>query len=102
SEWGDIVADSPDRQARIDACKVIIRMGKEGLDAKDAIKGLMATINDDDLIIRGWAAVAMTYAVRGTMYPGVGPVLMPKVKVAAESDDEELRAEAKIVLENMP
>jgi hypothetical protein len=101
SEWGDTVHKSTDREARVEACKVIIRMGKEGVDARPAVEGLWRTINDEDPIIRGWASVAMIYAARGTPYP-TGQVLVPKAKQAAESADEELRIEAKLVLERVP
>jgi hypothetical protein len=99
SEWGDAV-NGPDRQERLEAAKVLVKMGKEGQNANPAIPGLRIAIQDEDPAIRGWAAVALVYAVRGTPFP-IGPVAGPKLKEAAESSDEELRAEASVLLKRL-
>jgi hypothetical protein len=99
SEWGDTVCGS-DPQARLEAAKVLVKMGKEGQNANPAIPGLRIAIQDEDPAIRGWAAVALVYAVKGTPFP-IGPVAGPKLKEAAESSDEKLRAEASELLKRM-
>jgi hypothetical protein len=98
SEWGDAVCGS-DPQARLEAAKVLAKMGKEGQNANPAIPGLQKAIEDEDPAIRGWAAVALFYAARGTPFP-VG-LVGPKLKQAAESSDEELRAEAAELLKRL-
>jgi hypothetical protein len=99
SEWGDTVSGS-DPQARLEAAKVLVKMGKEGQNANPAIPGLQKAIEDENPAIRGWAAVALFYAARGTPFP-VGPIVGPKLKEAAESSDEELRAEATELLKRL-
>lgn len=94
SEWGDQLSN-PDHRSRLDAAKVLLRMGKEGHGTKEAIPGLETALTNESAEVRGWAAVALVYAVRGTPYP-IGQKAEPvaALKEAAESPDEELRAEA--------
>src|SRR6266852_1613454 len=99
SEWGDAV-NGPDREARLEAAKVLAKMGKEGENANPAIPGLQKALDDEDPAVRGWAAVALVYAARGTLFP-IGPIAGPKFKEAAESSDDELRAEASQILKRM-
>ena len=101
SEWGDQLK-SPDQQNRLEAAKVLFRMGKEGQGTKEAIPDLEAAITDESSEVRGWAAVALVYAVRGTPYP-IGQKAEPvaALKEAAESPDEELRAEATEIKKRM-
>jgi hypothetical protein len=99
SEWGDAVK-GPDPEARLEAAKVLAKMGKEGHNGNQAIQALHQAVTDEDPAVRGWAAVALVYAARGTPFP-IGPVAGPKLKEAADSSDEELRAEAKQLLEHM-
>jgi hypothetical protein len=102
SEWGDVVK-SPDqnREARLHAAKVLAKLGKEGVSGKEAIQSLhTAAATDEDPAVRGWAAVALVYAARGTPFP-VGQVTGKPLKEAAESSDEELRAAASQMLTRM-
>jgi hypothetical protein len=100
SEWGDAVT-CPDRDARLEAAKVLVRLGKEEISGKEAIQKLhVAAANDEDPAVRGWAAIALVYAARGTPFP-IGQVAGPVLKEAAESSDEELRAEASQMLARM-
>ncbi len=99
SEWGDAVKGT-DRDARLEAAKVLVKLGKEGHSGKEAIQALHQAVDDEDPAVRGWAAVALVYAAKGTLFP-IGQVAGPKLKEAAESSDEELRVEAKQLLEHM-
>ena len=100
SEWGDTVT-SGDPQARLHAAKVLAKMGEEGKNTNPAILGLhKAAIDDEDPIIRGWAAVALVYAVKGTPFP-ISQIAGPILKQATESSDAELRAEAGKMLERL-
>jgi hypothetical protein len=99
SEWGDIVC-GPDAAARLDAAKVLARMGKEGINGNPAIPGLQKALRDEDPVTRGWASVALVYASRGTPFPVV-PIVGPVLDQAAEVPDEELQAEVKICQERL-
>ncbi|HMF14672.1 MAG TPA: HEAT repeat domain-containing protein [Gemmataceae bacterium] len=102
SEWGDIAWESEDSAARLHAAKVLAKLGKEGISGKEAINNLHKTAaNAEDPSVRGWAAVALVYAVRGTPFP-IGQVAGPVLKEAADSSDEELRDAAKEILGRMP
>src|SRR5690348_4848031 len=81
SEWGDALK-SPDRQTRLEAAKVLVKIGEEGSSTNPAIPGLQIALNDEDPMVRGWAAVAMLHASQGTPFP-VGPLVIPKLKEAA-------------------
>jgi hypothetical protein len=100
SEWGDDLTN-PDQHTRLEAAKVLAAMGKEGTRTQHAIPGLEAALKDEDPEVRGWAAVAMMYASKGTPFP-VGPLVIPKLKEAAESSDAELRAQATEMVNQMP
>jgi hypothetical protein len=99
SEWGDDLK-SPDRQTRLEAAKVLVKVGNEGSSTNDAIPGLQIALKDEDPAVRGWAAVAMMHASHGTPFP-IGPLVVPKLKEAAESTDEELRTAASQLLKKM-
>lgn len=101
SQWGGQLK-SPDRGERLAAAKLLLRMGKEGISTKEAIPGLGEAVSDEDPEVRGWSAVALVFAARGTPYP-VGQKTEPvaALKEAAESADAELRAEATAVRETM-
>jgi hypothetical protein len=100
SEWGDAVL-GPDREERVEAAKTIVRFGKEGVKGHEAIQALHKELKeDDDPIVRGWCAVALTYASRGTPFP-VAQVTRRTLEQAAESPDEELRTAASEVLQRM-
>ena len=94
SEWGDQLKNS-DQAARIHAVKVLIKMGKEGYSTKEAIRALEGALTDENADVRGWSVIALVHAVRGTPYP-IGQKAEPvaALKEAAESSNEELRAEA--------
>ncbi len=92
-----------DPQARVAAAKVLLRMAKEGHSIKEAIPGLETALTDERAEVRGWAVVALTYAVRGTPYPitqKAEPVAA--LKEAAESPDEALRAEVDEIMKQRP
>ena len=101
SEWGEQLSN-PDLALRLDAAKVLIRMGKEGLGTKEAIPDLETALADESALVRGWAVVALVYSVRGTPYP-IGQKAEPvaALKEAAESPDEELRTEASAIQKRM-
>jgi hypothetical protein len=100
SEWGDTLT-SADPQARLHAAKVLVKMGEEGKNTNPAILGLhKAAVDDEDPIIRGWAAVALVYAVKGTPFP-IAQIAGPILKQATESSDAELRVEAGKMLEQL-
>jgi hypothetical protein len=92
---------SPDRQTRLEAAKVLLKVGKEGSSTNPAVPGLQVALRDEDPEVRGWSAVAMMYAAKGTPFP-VGPLVIPQLKEAAKSEDKELRAEAEELLKKMP
>jgi hypothetical protein len=101
SEWGDIAWEAKDPADRLRAARVLAKLGKEGISGKEAINNLhKATANDEDPSVRGWAAVALVYAAQGTPFP-IGQVAGPVLKEAAESSDEELRAEASQMVTRM-
>jgi hypothetical protein len=102
SEWGDQVR-GPDKKARLEAAQALAAMGKEGTSTKEAIQKLHLSVKDEDESqeVRGWAAVALVYAVRGTPFP-IGPIAQPVLKKAAESSDPELRAQASEMVSRMP
>jgi hypothetical protein len=99
SEWGDAVVGS-DAEARLNAAKVLANLGKEGVTGHQAIQNLHVACSDEDPLVRGWSAVALVYAVRGTPFP-IGQVATPVLKEATQSSDEELRATASQMLERM-
>jgi hypothetical protein len=99
SEWGDQLK-SPDRQKRLEAAKVLVQMAKEGTKTREAIQALQDTLNDQDPEVRGWAAVALVYAARGTPFP-IGSVAGKTLKEAAASSDAALRAEASDMAKEM-
>ena len=82
-----------DNSARLKAAHVLIAMGKEGTSTKEAIQDLQACLTDKSPEVRGWAAVALVYATRGTPFP-FDRIAGPALKEAAESSDAELRAQA--------
>jgi hypothetical protein len=100
SEWGDQMT-SPDKKARLEAAQALVAMGKEGTSTKEAIQKLQASLKDEAPEVRGWAAVALVYAARGTPFP-IGPIAQPALKEAAESSDPELRAQASEMVGRMP
>jgi HEAT repeat protein len=100
SEWGDQMK-SPDKKARLEAAQVLVAMGKEGTSTKEAIQKLQQAVKDEDPEVRGWAAVALVYAARGTPFP-IGPIAQPALKEAAESSDPELRAQASEMVNRVP
>jgi hypothetical protein len=102
SEWGDQMK-SPDKKARLEAAQALAAMGKEGTSTKEAIQNLHLSIKvpDESPEVRGWAAVALVYAARGTPFP-IGPIAQPALKEAAESSDPELRAQASEMVSRMP
>ena len=101
SEWGDQLKN-PDQQSRLEAGKLLHKMGKEGLGTKEAIPELEAAVTDASAEVRGWAVVALVYAVRGTPYPITQKTEpMAALKEAAESPNEELRAVAREIKDRM-
>ncbi len=101
SEWGDQLKN-PDQQSRLEAAKLLHKMGKEGLGTKEAIPELEAAVTDASAEVRGWAVVALVYAVRGTPYPITQKTEpMAALKEAAESPNEELRAVAREIKDRM-
>ena len=101
SEWGEQLSN-PDHVRRVDAAKILVRMGKEGLGTKEAIPELETALTDESAAVRGWSVVALVYAVRGTPFP-IGQKAEPvaALKEAAESPDEELRTEASAIQKRM-
>ena len=101
SEWGEQLSN-PDLARRVDAAKILVRMGKEGLGTKEAIPELETALTDESAAVRGWSVVALVYAVRGTPFP-IGQKAEPvaALKEAAESPDEELRTEASAIQKRM-
>lgn len=97
-EWGQQLRKGSVALRR-EAARVLARLGEQEPPPREALPDLMAALKDPDVQTRGWAAVALVRAARGTPAP-VTLLADAQLKEGAASEDPELRQAAQAILQH--